>query len=69
VTTKVDIPSTPCGACCQVIQEFSTPNTVVIHKTSTGYVAIPISQMLPFAFTEFVAIDQDGSTKRIQKGA
>lgn len=68
VTTKADIPCTPCGACRQVIQEFSTPETTVIYKGQNGYVCTTMDQMLPGAFTEFVAVDQDGSSKRIQKG-
>jgi cytidine deaminase len=68
VTTKADIPCSPCGACRQVIQEFSTPDTVVIYKGPNGFVTVPISELLPGAFTEFVAIDQDGSSRRIQTG-
>lgn len=68
VTTKADIACTPCGACRQVIQEFSTPNTVVIYKGEKEYVARSIDQLLPGVFTEFVALDQDGSSRRIQKG-
>ena len=68
VTTKADIPCSPCGACRQVIQEFSTPDTVVIYKGPDGFVTASISELLPGAFTEFVAIDQDGSSKRIQTG-
>ena len=65
--TKAGIPCTPCGACRQVIQEFSSPNAVVIYKGQDGYICMPLSQHLPSAFTEFVAINQDGSSKRIQK--
>ena len=68
VTTKADIPCTPCGACRQVIQEFSTPDTVVIYKGQDRYVVVSMSEHLPSAFTEFVAIDQDGSSRRIQTG-
>lgn len=68
VTTKADIPCTPCGACRQVIQEFSTLETVVIYKGEKDYVVVPMSQHLPGAFTEFVAISQDGSSKRIHLG-
>ena len=68
VTTKADIPCTPCGACRQVIQEFSTPNTVVIYKGEKEYVVRSMDQLLPGAFTEFVALDQDGSSRCIQKG-
>lgn len=68
-TTKADISCSPCGACRQVIQEFSSPDGVVIYKNEEGYVTVPASSILPGAFTEFVAIDEDGSVKRIQKGA
>jgi|ERR1700722_17645319 len=68
VTTKADIPCAPCGACRQVIQEFSTPDTTVIYKGQDGYVFATMDQILPGAFTEFVAVDQDGSSTRIQKG-
>lgn len=68
VTTKADIPCTPCGACRQVIQEFSIPETLIIYKGSEGYLVVPIEQLLPGAFTEFVALDQTGSATLIQKG-
>jgi cytidine deaminase len=68
VTTKADIPCTPCGACRQVIQEFSSHDLVVIYKGLEDYVVMPMSQHLPGAFTEFVAVNQDGSSKRIQTG-
>ena len=68
VTTKADIPCTPCGACRQVIQEFSTPETLIIYKESEGYVTVSMKQLLPGAFTEFVALDYTGSSTRIQKG-
>lgn len=68
VTTKADIPCTPCGACRQVIQEFSTPETLIICKGPEGYITLSMEQLLPGAFTEFVALDQTGSSTRIQKG-
>lgn len=68
VSTKADIPCTPCGACRQVMQEFSTPDTVVIYKGQDGYTVVPMSQHLPHAFSEFISLNQDGSSKRIQKG-
>lgn len=68
VTTKTDIPCTPCGACRQVIQEFSTPETLIIYKGPEGYVTVSMDQLLPGAFTEFVAFDHSGSSTRIQKG-
>ncbi len=68
ITTKPDIPCTPCGACRQVIQEFSLPDTLVIFKSDQDFVAMTTGQILPGAFTEFTALDQDGTSKRIQKG-
>ncbi len=68
VTTKADIPCPPCGACRQVIQEFSTPETLIIYKGPKGYTTVSMDQLLPGAFTEFVALDHTGSSTRIQKG-
>ena len=62
VSTKADIPCTPCGACRQVIQEFSTPETVVFCKGKDGYVSYAMKDLLPGAFTEFEALDHDGSS-------
>jgi len=66
-TTKADIPCSPCGACRQVIQEFSAPDAVVIYKAEEGYVTVTAAQILPGAFSEFVALEEDGSTKLIRK--
>ncbi|MBA3813157.1 MAG: cytidine deaminase [Alphaproteobacteria bacterium] len=68
-TTKADIACSPCGACRQVIQEFSSPDGVVIYKGENDYVTVSVAQILPGAFTEFIAIEDDGSERRIQKGA
>lgn len=68
-TTKADIACSPCGACRQVIQEFSTPDGVVIYKGEQDYVTVPVAHILPGAFTEFVALDEDGSARRVQKGS
>lgn len=67
-TTKADISCSPCGACRQVIQEFSTPDGVVIYKDERDFVTVPVSHILPGAFTEFTAIDEDGSSRRVQRG-
>lgn len=67
-TTRADIPCSPCGACRQVIQEFSTPETLVIYKGPEGYITVNMNQLLPHAFTEFVALDQDGVSRFIQRG-
>jgi cytidine deaminase len=68
LSTKADIPCSPCGACRQVIQEFSTPETVVFFKGKSGYVSYAVKDLLPGAFTEFEAVDHDGSTTTIQSG-
>jgi cytidine deaminase len=52
-TTKADIATSPCGACRQVIQEFSTPDTVIIYKGHEGFVSVTMKQLLPGAFTDF----------------
>lgn len=57
ITTKADIPCAPCGACRQVILEFSTPETLVIYKGPEGYITTPISHLLPDAFKEIRALD------------
>lgn len=53
IATNPDIPCSPCGACRQVIQEFSTPNTIISFKGPDGYVTLSMNQLLPGAFTEF----------------
>lgn len=53
IATHPSIPCSPCGACRQVIQEFSTPDTVVMYKGAEDYVVIPMTALLPGAFTEF----------------
>jgi len=67
VTTKADIVCSPCGACRQVLQEFG-PDAIVIYKGPTGYGEVSMKDLLPGAFTEFVAVAQDGSSKVIQSG-
>lgn len=67
-TTKADIACSPCGACRQFIQEFTTPDAVVIYKGEKDYVAVPASSILPGAFTEFVALEEDGTARAVHKG-
>lgn len=64
-TTKADIPCSPCGACRQVIQEFIRPEGTVIYKGEHDFVSVPASHILPGAFTEFVAVEEDGSLRSI----
>lgn len=67
-TTKADIPCSPCGACRQVIQEFTNPDGVVIYKGEKDFVTVPMAQILPGAFTEFVAVEEDGSLRSVISG-
>ena len=52
VTTKSNIPCAPCGACRQVIKEFSTPETEIIYMGETGYKSTTINHLLMDAFEE-----------------
>lgn len=67
ITTKAGIPCSPCGACRQVLQEFGT-DAIIIYKGPNGYVDVTMSQLLPGAFTDFVAIEADGTQKTIHSG-
>lgn len=45
-------PVSPCGACRQIIAEFSTKSTVVILCNTKGDIATySVNDILPFAFT------------------
>jgi cytidine deaminase len=68
LSTKADIPCSPCGACRQVILEFSTPETLVFFKGKSGYVSYAVKDLLPGAFMEFEAVGHDGSSTTIQSG-
>ena len=43
-------PCPPCGACRQVISEFSDPTTVVVTDAENGIALIKIGELLPSAF-------------------
>ncbi|HEY0565899.1 MAG TPA: cytidine deaminase [Terriglobales bacterium] len=40
----------PCGACRQVIAEFSRPDTLVSYRGSTGIVTFTMRELLPDGF-------------------
>ena len=45
-------PVTPCGACRQMLSEFSTPDTEVICSNFHGnYTLYTMGQLLPFSFS------------------
>jgi homotetrameric cytidine deaminase len=45
-----DAPSPPCGACRQVLAEFTLPDAPVIFPTDDGPRVMPFREMLPLAF-------------------
>ena len=52
VVTDTLVPTTPCGACRQMLLEFSTPDTLVICANFHGnYTAYTMEQLLPFSFS------------------
>jgi len=67
VTSKTDMPLTPCGACRQVILEFSTRETAIIYKGEETFEVHSIDYFLPGAFSKFVAVSEDDVSKFIQK--
>ena len=42
--------SPPCGACRQVLAEFTAPEAVVIFPAADGPCAVPFHELLPLAF-------------------
>lgn len=51
IATNKDKPIPPCGACRQVIREFSDAETLIIMVGSTGvYETKTIDELLPFNF-------------------
>lgn len=45
-----DAASPPCGACRQMLAEFSLPDAPVIFPAADGTRIMPFSEILPFAF-------------------
>lgn len=43
-------PSPPCGACRQVLAEFTNPDAPVIFPAAGGLRTLPFRDLLPFAF-------------------
>jgi cytidine deaminase len=43
-------PSPPCGACRQVLAEFTLPEAMVIFPAADGPRAVPFHELLPLAF-------------------
>lgn len=52
VTGNVSKPISPCGACRQVIKEFSDENTVIILANSNNYdyKILTMEELLPYGF-------------------
>ena len=51
--SAADESGSPCGACRQVLYEFSTPKTQVIYQDKGGYSQCLLSDLLPRAFNSF----------------
>ena len=42
--------SPPCGACRQVLAEFTLPQASVVFPAADGLKVMPFSELLPFGF-------------------
>ena len=51
VANRNNAPSTPCGACRQVMAEFVTPEAVVSFPGEHGPQTVPFAEIFPCAFT------------------
>lgn len=53
VTGRTSEPISPCGACRQVISEFSDEDTIIIlTNTDRKYMVTSIQELLPYSFGE-----------------
>lgn len=50
VTNLNGEPSPPCGACRQVLGEFTTPDAVISFAGENGLESLPFKDLLPFQF-------------------
>jgi cytidine deaminase len=51
VVNSKNAPCSPCGACRQVIQEFSTPKTTVLYEWKGAIKEMTMGELLPDSFT------------------
>lgn len=51
VANRNAAPSTPCGACRQVLAEFVTPDAVITFPGDNGPQTLPFAEIFPWAFT------------------
>ena len=61
VATMPKIPASPCGACRQVMLEFTTPESVLYFMGDKGIEAVRIRDLLPSGFQSFVGEDVFGT--------
>jgi homotetrameric cytidine deaminase len=52
VTNLNDAPSPPCGACRQMLSEFTLPEAPVRFPAADGPVTMPFSELLPYPFAQ-----------------
>jgi len=50
VTNLNGEPSSPCGACRQVLSEFTAPDAVISFPGENGLETLPFNDLLPFQF-------------------
>ncbi|HEY1576928.1 MAG TPA: cytidine deaminase [Terracidiphilus sp.] len=43
-------PSSPCGACRQMLTEFAAPDAPIVFPTSDGIRTMPLHELLPLGF-------------------
>jgi cytidine deaminase len=53
VTNLNDTASSVCGACLQMLSEFTTPETVVHFAAESGMLSRRFAELLPFGFTDW----------------
>jgi cytidine deaminase len=51
VCNSRDMACSPCGACRQVIAEFSTPQTIVFYQAKDGIKQMSMGELLPDCFS------------------
>lgn len=53
VTNLNNTASSACGACLQMLSEFTTPETVVYFAAESGMLSRRFAELLPFGFTDW----------------
>src|ERR1700744_4807661 len=59
VTNLNGAASSPCGACLQMLNEFTTPATMVYFATGSATLSKHFTELLPFGFTNWKKEDDE----------